>query len=438
MQQGPQMMNCFLCHLDRPNLAEWRDALQADEPDWAVAATLIGAKVTLKGGQLLEHSDAGYEWNADALNDDELAVIPMAQPRAEHCGTCHGLVQADNKPLALALGSDENWGTETTGQVFSSQRIRHSALNLRDKDDLGRAWDIHAQRLVECRDCHYAKALPEHLITAGRTDEADHSGGPRVCASCHQDTEGHDWLPEPDKHFAALACEACHVPQVYLPARQQVDASVITQGGEYLITYRGLAQGSPDQLGNAYVTGYRPLLIRQADADGTERWTPVNLISRWYWIDATNDTPVSKARLQQAWLENGRHAPAIVALFDGDGDGQLQDTEIRLDSAAKVELIAQRLSGLGVGKPELRAGLDVYHLHHNVALKEAQRDCKRCHETQNEPAFAVAAYLPGDVLPDARGAAALQQALVRDPEGRLVMPRPTSISANKAVPGEAR
>ncbi len=113
LQQGPNSsdndgheMNCFLCHLDRPNFAEWREAQRSDRPDWAPAATLVGTKVTLKGGELLGRGDEGYQWNADALDADELAVIPMAQPRPEHCGQCHGLVHIDNRPLVMELGSD--------------------------------------------------------------------------------------------------------------------------------------------------------------------------------------------------------------------------------------------------------------------------------------------------------------------------------------------
>lgn len=362
----------------------------------------------------------------------------MVQPQPRHCGQCHGLVHSGRGPLTVEMGSDEHWGTETTGEVFSAQRINQSALNLRNKDKIGRAWDIHAQRMISCRDCHYAKTPPEQLGAAADADEAAFDSGPRDCASCHTESIQHDWLPEQDKHFAALTCEACHVPQVHLPARQQVDASVIRQDGDYAITYRGLADGTVDALGTAYVTGFRPLLIKQADVEGTERWIPVNLVSRWYWVDAAAGEPVSKEQLQQAWLENGRHRPQVVALFDADGDGLLQDAELRLDSTAKFELITRLLIDQGIKSPQLRARVDAHHLHHNVALKEAQRDCRRCHERQEGEVITVAEYVPGNLLPGDAGTANVHAALLRDADGRLVMPRPTAISTSKAVSKEER
>lgn len=421
--------NCFLCHLGEPDMDAWHAAKQSDDPAWAISATLTGTG-------LLERTDEGYRWNTDLLDEDELATITMTYPRPAHCGACHGLVDTDDRPLTLTLGSDRYWNTEITGQVFSAQRINQSALNLRDKDALGRAWDIHAQRLVECRDCHYSKTPPGHLIAEEDAGTAAPADTLRSCASCHSGGAGHDWLPQPDRHFAALACEACHIPQIHLPARQQVDASVVTQGGDYLIAYRGLAQGEADQLGTAYVTGYRPLLIKQPDAVGTQRWTPVNLVSRWYWVDAADDTPVTKGQLQQAWLDDGRHRSQIVALFDGNGDGWLQDTELRLDSQEKVQLITRLLAVRGVEKPELRARVDVHHLHHNVALKAAQRDCRRCHEPQDGAPFTIAGYVPGNVLPDDATTPALRQAVALDTEGRLVVTRPRSISRHKAGPRE--
>ena len=443
IEQGPhipdgdgQQMNCFLCHLERPNYAEWRHAKQSDQSEWALAATLIGTKVTLKGGELLERTEDGYRWKPDALDADELAVIPMVQPRPEHCGHCHGLVHTGSRPLTVEMGSDEHWATETTGEVFSAQRINQSALNLRNKDKLGRAWDIHAQRLVGCRACHYAKQLPEQLRAADDADETVFDNGPRDCASCHIGATRHDWLPEREKHFAALSCEVCHIPQVHLPARQQVDASVITQDGEYLVSYRGLAQGRVDELGTAYVFGYRPLLIKEPDAAGSERWVPVNLISRWYWVDAADGESVSKEQLQQAWLEDGRHRARIVTLFDTDGDGRLQDAELRLDNTAKVQLVTRLLIDQGIKSPQLRARVDAHHLHHNVTLKEARRDCRHCHDPQEGEVFTVADYLPGNLLPGDTGTANVHAVLQRDAYGRLVLPRPAAISTSKAVPTE--
>ena len=396
MQQGPriplddgQQMNCFLCHIERPNLAEWQGALRSGEPDWAVAATLIGSTITLKGTEILERTDQGYQWNAGGLDEDELAVIPMAQPRPEHCGSCHGLVHTDNKPLMVKLGSDENWGTETTGQVFSAQRIRLSALNLRDKDTLGRAWDLHAQRLVECRDCHYAKTPPERLTGGNAAASETHAGGGlRDCDSCHADMPGHDWLPEQQKHFAAVACESCHAPRLYLPARQQVDASVLMpdgeSSGELSRTGRGItgrpgprlldriptpADGDPCARGRRQMDTSepgQPLVLGRGRQRHRGRYGTVarRLVRRW----ALSPTGASHCSMPTATGPRPRGTRV--------GPGR----KGRADPIAAGRRRAW-------SRPVLKAEIRAHHMHHSVALDDANRDCDRCHEASTEGDF---------------------------------------------------
>jgi hypothetical protein len=352
--------------------------------------------------------------------------------------------------LHLALGSDANWQTETTGQVFSAQPIRLSALNLRDKDSLSRAWDIHAQRLVECDDCHYASKPPKHLMSSGSTDTASDgvladgvsgdqvSGHPatglRTCNDCHTGTTGHDWLPNQKKHFASVACEACHVPYVYLPARRQVDESVVTTTGDSPVRYRGLEDGKADDLGRAFISGYQPLLIKRKDTDGRQRWAPMNLVSRWYWVDTSSGTEIDNDTLRKAWLDKNAYWPVILQLFDVNGNGKIDDNELRLDNKAKVELIRQRLVATGVQQPELKADLRGYHLHHNVAFHDANRDCTRCHASDDSAGMRIADYLPGGVLPDRFPGVSkdLAKSWQKNPDGSLVLPQPAPIATSKA------
>ena len=432
MEQGPripdddrQQMNCFLCHLQDPNVAEWQEpSNQANRNGRYPPACRPGTARARR---------CRLRWNADQLDDDELAVISMAYPSPSHCGNCHGLVHASDQPLTLALGSGEHWNTELTGQVFSAQRMRLSALNLKDKDSLGRPWDVHAQRMVECRDCHYAKERPAHLMDSA--DEASLQSRStedlRRCDSCHTDGSGHDWLPEQQKHFTALACEACHVPRVHLPARKQVDASVMTENGTPLISYRGLAQGEPDNLGQAFIEGYRPLLVRQDNTNDKHRWMPMNIVSRWYWVDEANGKEVSDAPLTRAWLSAGHYRAEIVAQFDRNADGSLDSRELRLDQLDKVELIASLLKQQGIKYPAIRAAVSGHHLHHNIALKEAERRCERCHDDASSQHFTLADYVPGGVLPSA--ALGIPQSLADKPlvtrSGALTLLRPKRISS---------
>ena len=41
----------------------------------------------------------------------------------------------------------------------------------------------------------------------------------RRCESCHDAQKTHaDWLPYTDRHMEEVACETCHIPQMYAPA----------------------------------------------------------------------------------------------------------------------------------------------------------------------------------------------------------------------------
>ena len=451
MTQGPRIplddgreMKCFLCHLARPNLAQWQEAQQSDEPDWAIAATLVGAKLGPEGTELIELGDDGYHWNAAALDDDELAVIAMEHPQPKHCGNCHGLVYTGNQPLTLRLGSDANWSTENTGQLFAAQRIRLSALNLRDKDRLGRPWDVHAQRLVECHDCHYSKEPPAHLIGKAAVKEPLDAPVLRRCKSCHARDQGHDWLPERQKHFAAVACEACHAPKAYLPARRQVNASLLTADGNYIVSYRGLTEGNPGDLARGYSVGYRPLLMKWPNAESALKWMPINIVSRWYWAEAATGEEVSKEQLKAALFDGTGYRPEVVAAFDTDGDGKLHPTELRLDSEYKIALMRTLLTNQGVVEPDLMASLRAHHLHHGMTLGDAQRDCTGCHASKDALAdpgyFELATHLPGGILPsvfhDLPETIAEQWQLTAD--GGLRLARPEPLSTKTINPEEER
>jgi hypothetical protein len=439
MEQGPrlprdddQQMNCFLCHLEQPAITEWQRAKLSDVSEWAVAATLVGTGV-------IEPSDGGYRWNKESLDEDDFVPLPMVYSRPQHCGNCHGLVHSDAQPLLLQLGSDDNWRTETTGQVFSAQRIRQSALNLQDKDRLNRAWDLHAQRLVACGDCHYTKTVPTRLIGEAGESNVTHAGtGPRECTSCHVDGQGHEWLPEQDRHFAAVTCEACHAPRIHLPARQQVDASVLTAGGDYLVSYRGLPQGGPDDLPRAFSVGYRPLLMRRRDAKGFGKWTPYNLVSRWYWIDGSTGEEVDRERLHRAWFDEGRYRPRIIGVFDVDRNGELDRTELPLDRDDEIELIRSLLTEQGVAQPKLEAEVRGYPIHHGIALDDADRSCARCHEKGPDPGFVLADHVPGGVLPSVfRGVSgSIRDRWQLGANGMLTIGRPSALSEAKVIPQE--
>ena len=405
LQQGPripadetQQMNCFMCHIARPNYAERARALAAGLPEWSVSATLIGTG-------LLTHEDEDYLWNTELIAEDGETEMALGAVSEANCGACHGVVHDGAEPLLVELVEGDAWTTAKTGQVFSPQRIRRSAMNLVGKDGLELAWDVHAERVVSCGDCHYSRGRPERLSGAAAKPLVDEGvpGGPRRCESCHSLGDSHDWLEEKERHLRAVACESCHVPELEMAAQQQLDRTVLRLDGKPLATYRGVISGDVTQPSRVLIGGYKPLLRVGRDSAGEARLMPYNLVASWYWIDDTTGARVTDEQLRAAWMEGDGYAPTVLQVFDSNGDNALDDFELRLDVPEKTDFIAVRLRGAGVAHPVVRGELRAYHIHHNVRHGDrVNRDCLACHPEESQPSavdFPLAPYLPGGVVP---------------------------------------
>lgn len=411
-KSGVVEMNCFVCHLNTPNNAARVEAIRNGDFRWAATATLLGTG-------LVEQTDSGWAWNTAAFDENgELTrpFVTLQDPTNTNCAQCHGVVHTDpNTPLVVVSADLNQWQTATTGQVLSAQKISESGLNLTDKDSLTRAWDIHLERGLNCTDCHYslnnpalaqtsAKDQPEHLTFDPRRLEIgeylqkpDHQlargqsaqytlapelkGTMRRCEGCHATDATHSWLPYTQRHMAGVACETCHIPQLYAPTVQAVDWTVLTTAGQPRTEYRGI-EGDTGTLADL-VTGYQPVLLPREDIDGQTMLAPYNLITAYYWVytDANgNDRPVRLADLQAAWLVNGQYVPELLVTLDVDRDGQLNPTELALDTPEKQRMVAERLQMLGLSSPRIVGEIQPYSLNHNVARGEwATRDCQVCH-----------------------------------------------------------
>ncbi len=157
---GTMEMNCFLCHLERPNLAARTAAIRAGRFSDANTATLSGLDI-------VEADAKGWSWNRAAFTSDGLVDIRklgIQDPTNANCAACHGEVHpVSDKPLLLNACDLDYPQTATTGQVVASQRINASGVNLADKSGLHRSWDIHAERQLRCTDCHHALNNPAHV-----------------------------------------------------------------------------------------------------------------------------------------------------------------------------------------------------------------------------------------------------------------------------------
>ncbi len=158
---GDSQMNCFLCHLQQPDHAGRQAAIDAGTPEWSISATLLGT------GLLAATAD-GYQWNSELIGEDGEAEIDLQPVSEAQCGACHGMVHDGTDPLLVPLGTGQHWTTETTGQVFSPQPVRLSGMNHANKDALDLVWDVHAERLVSCGDCHYSQRAARRAWPARR------------------------------------------------------------------------------------------------------------------------------------------------------------------------------------------------------------------------------------------------------------------------------
>ncbi len=430
---GVEEMNCFLCHTPTPNQAARQKALLAGRFQWANTATLLDSGLVTASGE-------GFAYNPEAFDENgslKKEYVFIQDPTNENCTACHGVAHSGIEPLVLSGCSIENWQTATSGQVFAGQRISRSGMNIADKSTLDRPFDIHAERGLKCTSCHYSLNNPTYAQPASQEQlshlqfdprrleigeylqRPDHNfargqsaqntlapelrGTMRRCESCHNAEKTHTWLPYARQHFVEVSCETCHIPKLYAPAVSAVDWTVLTAQGTGAFSCRGV-EGNTGTL-NDLVGGFQPVLLSRSDERGNQPLAPYNLIVAWYWVyDSPNGPrPVRLQDLQAAWLEGEAYHPEVLRLFDSNKDGQLDRSELRLDTPKKQELIAARLSALGLQNPRIQGEIQPYSVNHNVARGEwAVRECRVCHSDSSYLAqpMKLTDYVPAEVMPN--------------------------------------
>jgi thiosulfate reductase cytochrome b subunit len=432
-ESGVMELNCLLCHTPNPNNTARIQRLQAGRFGDAVTATLLGAGIVEADGD-------GWAWNPAAFDADGRLKPEAAQiqdPSNQNCAQCHGVVHEGKEPLMLAACDLSQPQTATTGQVISGQKINASGLNLADKANLTHAWDIHAERGLQCTDCHYSLnnpihyqesqsaglshllydprrleigeylERPDHTLARGQSAQIglapESKATMRRCESCHDAVPTHrGWLPYTERHMQEVACESCHVPRLAAPAIQSYDWTVLQADGAPVTACRGI---EGDSTVADLVTGFQPVLMQRTDVDGRSMLTPYNLISSWFWVyeDAFgNVRPVRQIDLQAAFLVDGAHRPEIVAAFDRDGDGALSVAELVIDDEATEAAVRAQLEALGLDNPRIHGQVQPYSINHNVVRgSAATSDCQACHSDDSTLAapMTLADRTPGGVLP---------------------------------------
>lgn len=429
---GVVEMNCFLCHTLAPNNDARIEYLHAGEFQWANTATISGTGI-------VDNINGQWQWNPEAFTVEgevKAEFINIQEPSNENCGHCHGLVHVDAQtPLVMYSCQPEQWSTITTGQIYSPQQISTSGLNLNDKEQLNRSWDIHAERVLRCTDCHYSlnnpvyyqeseEKQPDHLIfdprridlgeylyrplhefakgqSAQGTLAPEYDNTLRRCESCHSIEATHAWLPYKERHTEALSCESCHIPKIYAPAREYYDWTVLRTDSTPEVSCRGM-EGEGDTFSTALITGYDPVLLPHDNGDGTTSLAPHNLITSWYWVYGDPPRPVPIRDLQAVWLLDGGYPIEILKVFDHNNDGQLDEAELIIDSDSKERVIKERLQAIGLKNPRIEGEIQPYSINHTVTYEEwATKDCVTCHaqDSRINTPMLLANRVPGGIIP---------------------------------------
>jgi len=385
--------------------------------------------------------------------------VRIGRPQTANCAACHGVVSDGTSPVVLPEDLEavpppggKTWSlTLGEGAVMAPQRMSDSFLDLAGKAQLSAPWDAHAAKLVDCVACHYARNDPrrtdskrarlEYLVVdPRRTSTAeflirpDHELAEPDCRSCHAPLAVHGFLPYRERHLQVLGCQACHAPGPRAPALEMIDQTVVTPAGTPAYVYRNVERRAGEPLNAALVGPLRPLFVFRAEADGARRLAPVNVVSRWRWVSGPDRAEVPFELVTRAFRGPGGYSPEILAALDADGDGRLSPAELRLDTPAKVEVVAARLRALGVADPAVDGVMEPHPLAHGVAGKEnALRDCDACHGASSRLSgdYALATYLPGGLppRPPPGGRVELSGAVVPTGSGGLELRRAPEESA---------
>jgi thiosulfate reductase cytochrome b subunit len=365
----------------------------------------------------------------------DASVLDVHKPRDSNCATCHAVVNDRlDDPLTVTPDPADFSMTDRTGEIIAAQKISASGLNIAGKEALTHPFDVHADRVVQCVNCHYALnnpvyyeqrddtrpthldfdprrltlaeylQRPLHQLAKGSSRDGlgtfESANSMRRCESCHDATAVHEWLPYKRRHFASLACEACHIPKVYGPALETRDWTVVDAAGNPRERFRDV-EGDPSTA-DSLIHGFRPVMLARENVGGERKLAPFNLVTEWYWRDRDTGEAVPAERVRDALYLDGAPRLAALRVLDADGDGSISDAEAMLDTPERIDAVNRLLAEAGIEGAQLAGEVAPYSISHSVVNgRWANRDCRTCHGADSVLAapFALGDYRPGGVLP---------------------------------------
>ncbi len=358
------------------------------------------------------------------VGEDFSAVhLRIQLPTDENCAQCHGLVHTGADPLFIPGDYEENLVykegkkyydiTQHTGVILSAQNLSNSALNLKNKKELHFSWDVHSHRQMNCISCHFIGNDPrfygnippslDHLVIDPRKVKSpgeilkrpDHNLKFTSCTDCHNPLKVHKNLPYKKRHMEVLSCESCHVAEVYGPALQVVDRTVVKADGAPRLEYRGIDESKSHgpSISTRYFVGFRPFLfphlyqprtanLNEKNPTPQYKISPFNLVTHWYWKSQTTGQPAPDLLMQKVYRGDtlDGFVEDIVKTFDTNKNRVVDPAELVLDSQEKIQLIREKLKALGIAEPVIVGEIQAYKINHGVMeFMHMKRDCNGCH-----------------------------------------------------------
>ncbi len=406
--------------------------------------------------------------------DYSAAHLRIRLPADENCASCHGLVHTDAAPLVIPPDYEENLEykegkkyydiSRHTGIILAAQNLSNSALNLKDKKQLHFPWDVHSRRQLNCISCHFIGNDPrfcgnippslDHLTIDPRKIKSpgeilkrpDHNLKVTTCTCCHNPLKVHKNLPYKKRHVEVLSCESCHVADVYGPAFQAVDRTVVESDSTPRIEYRGIdeSRSHGSAISTKYFIGFKPFLFPHSytprntlEKTVRNKISPFNLVTSWYWISRPTRQPVPDSLVQKAYFGDtpGRYADDIVNAFDADRSRTIDSAELVLDSQEKIALIRGKLEELGVAEPRIVGEIQAYQIDHGAAeVLHTKRDCTGCHAPTARfgQEIILAGMGPSGVMPGFSPdfPPIVDGSIVRDNRGQVILKRTSSLTGH--------
>ena len=308
----------------------------------------------------------------------DASVLDVHKPRDSNCATCHAVVNDRlDDPLTVTPDPADFSMTDRTGEIIAAQKISASGLNIAGKEALTHPFDVHADRVVGCVNCHYAlnnpvyyrqreESRPDHLaFDPRRLSNAEYLQRPmhqlakgssrdglgafesensmRRCEFCHDATAVHGWLPYKRRHFESLACEACHVPKLYGPAVQALDWTLPDAGGNARREYRAV-EGDPASA-DSLIHGFRPVMLPRQNVGGERKLAPFNLVSQWYWTTGESQERIETETLRGLLYPGGELHPDVAAVAGLVGKRKADGIKPFAATKVEIERTKQALAG---------------------------------------------------------------------------------------------